>query len=182
MVSIRKRKHLSEKCRLQQASNKCSENVEPLALAMYRPDGTDEYIGKPPPLAFKTPFKDKELKKRKLHRRKQVNNQEPCMLRGVYFKNLKWQAAIKVGKKQVHLGTVNTQEEAAHLYDRAAYMCGREPNFQLTDEEKQELQSFEWEEFLALTRKAIAHKKMQNKLEAQMRRRQAAMAVKTEQS
>ena len=40
------------------------------------------------------------------------------MLRGVYFKNMKWQAAIKVEKKQIHLGTVASMEEAAHLYDR----------------------------------------------------------------
>lgn len=39
-------------------------------------------------------------------------------MRGVYFKNMKWQAAIKVEKKQVHLGTVDSQEEAARLYDR----------------------------------------------------------------
>ena len=39
-------------------------------------------------------------------------------MRGVYFKNMKWQAAIKVEKKQVHLGTVDSQKEAAHLYDR----------------------------------------------------------------
>lgn len=39
-------------------------------------------------------------------------------MRGVYFKNMKWQAAIKVDKKQIHLGTVGTQEEAARLYDR----------------------------------------------------------------
>lgn len=39
-------------------------------------------------------------------------------MRGVYFKNMKWQAAIKVDKKQIHLGTVGSQEEAAQLYDR----------------------------------------------------------------
>jgi hypothetical protein len=49
---------------------------------------------------------------------KHQENQEPCVMRGVYFKNMKWQAAIKVEKKQVHLGTVNSQEEAARLYDR----------------------------------------------------------------
>ncbi|KAG6414678.1 hypothetical protein SASPL_122051 [Salvia splendens] len=38
-------------------------------------------------------------------------------MRGVYFKNLKWQAAIKVDKKQIHLGTVGSQEEATRLYD-----------------------------------------------------------------
>ncbi|PIN26190.1 hypothetical protein CDL12_01069 [Handroanthus impetiginosus] len=59
-----------------------------------------------------------EVKRRKRHRRKQVENQEPCVMRGVYFKNLKWQAAIKVDKKQIHLGTVGSQEEAARLYDR----------------------------------------------------------------
>jgi hypothetical protein len=39
-------------------------------------------------------------------------------MRGVYFKNMKWQAAIKVDKKQIHLGTFASQEEAARLYDR----------------------------------------------------------------
>lgn len=59
-----------------------------------------------------------EVKRRKRHRRKHFENQEPCLMRGVYFKNMKWQAAIKVDKKQIHLGTVGTQEEAARLYDR----------------------------------------------------------------
>jgi hypothetical protein len=61
---------------------------------------------------------ERELKKRKRQRRKQQGDQEPCVMRGVYFKNMKWQAAIKVEKKQVHLGTVGSQEEAARLYDR----------------------------------------------------------------
>ncbi|KAJ7559627.1 hypothetical protein O6H91_04G094200 [Diphasiastrum complanatum] len=122
---------------------------------------------------LKVLFQEREFKRRKHQKRKQQENREPCTLRGVYYKNMKWQAAIKVGKKQVHLGTVGSQEEAAHLYDRAAYMCGREPNFELSEEEKQELQSVQWEEFLALTRKEIANKKMQNKLEAQMKRKQA---------
>jgi len=42
-------------------------------------------------------------------------------MRGVYYKNMKWQAAIKVDKKQIHLGTVESQEEAAHLYDRYCF-------------------------------------------------------------
>ena len=56
-------------------------------------------------------------------------DQEPCIMRGVYFKNMKWQAAIKVDKKQIHLGTVGTQDEAAQLYDRywailkTAHLC-----------------------------------------------------------
>jgi hypothetical protein len=60
----------------------------------------------------------KEIKRRNQHRRKQYVDQEPCIMRGVYFKNMKWQAAIKVDKKQIHLGTVGTQDEAARLYDR----------------------------------------------------------------
>ncbi|XP_052187996.1 ethylene-responsive transcription factor-like protein At4g13040 isoform X1 [Diospyros lotus] len=100
-----------------------------------------------------------EVKRRKRHRRKQVENQEPCVMRGVYFKNMKWQAAIKVDKKQIHLGTVGSQEEAAHLYDRAAFMCGREPNLELPEGEKQELGKYKWDEFLALTRSAITSKK-----------------------
>ncbi|KAL6208979.1 hypothetical protein ACLB2K_019922 [Fragaria x ananassa] len=100
------------------------------------------------------------IKRRKRHRRKHIHNQEPCLMRGVYFKNMKWQAAIKVDKKQIHLGTVGSQEEAAHLYDRAAFMCGREPNFELPEEEKQELMKFKWDEFLAVTRHSINNKKL----------------------
>ncbi|KAL1321364.1 hypothetical protein HN51_066147 [Arachis hypogaea] len=104
------------------------------------------------------------VKRRKRHRRKNLHNQEPCLMRGVYFKNMKWQAAIKVDKKQIHLGTVGSQQEAAHLYDRAAFMCGREPNFELPEEEKRELRKFKWEEFLALTRQAITRKKHKRRL------------------
>ncbi|XP_065625899.1 ethylene-responsive transcription factor-like protein At4g13040 [Quercus suber] len=92
-------------------------------------------------------------------------------MRGVYFKNMKWQAAIKVDKKQIHLGTVGSQEEAARLYDRAAFMCGREPNFELSEEEKQELRKFKWEEFLAITRHAITSKKHKRRLGAGSQRR-----------
>lgn len=99
------------------------------------------------------------MKRRKQHRRRRINNQEQCVMRGVYFKNMKWQAAIKVDKKQIHLGTVSSPEEAAHLYDRAAFMCGREPNFDLREEEKQELRKYKWDEFLAMTRRAITSKK-----------------------
>lgn len=99
------------------------------------------------------------VKRRKRHSRKPRENQEPCVMRGVYFKNMKWQAAIKVDKKQIHLGTVASQEEAARLYDRAAFMCGREPNFELSEEEKLELSKFKWEEFLAVTRQSITCKK-----------------------
>ncbi|CAN1131139.1 Ethylene-responsive transcription factor-like protein At4g13040 [Linum perenne] len=104
-------------------------------------------------------YPDQPIKRRKRHRRKHVQNQEPCVMRGVYFKNMKWQAAIKVDKKQIHLGTVGSQEEAARLYDRAAFMCGREPNFEIPEEEKEELRRFKWDEFLAITRSAINNKK-----------------------
>ncbi|KAK7395431.1 hypothetical protein VNO78_15989 [Psophocarpus tetragonolobus] len=104
------------------------------------------------------------IKRRKRHRRKNLHNQEQCLMRGVYFKNMKWQAAIKVDKKQIHLGTVGSQEEAAHLYDRAAFMCGREPNFELPEEEKCELSKFKWDEFLAMTRQAITRKKHKRRL------------------
>ncbi|GKU86017.1 hypothetical protein SLEP1_g606 [Rubroshorea leprosula] len=107
---------------------------------------------------------EQPIKRRKRHRRKHVHNQEPCLMRGVYFKNMKWQAAIKVDKKQIHLGTVGSQEEAAHLYDRAAFMCGREPNFELPEAEKQELRGLKWEEFLAVTRRAINNKKNKRRI------------------
>ncbi|KAK3182766.1 hypothetical protein Dsin_030052 [Dipteronia sinensis] len=109
-------------------------------------------------------FSGLPIKRRKRHRRKQIQNQEPCLMRGVYFKNMKWQAAIKVDKKQIHLGTVGSQEEAARLYDRAAFMCGREPNFELSEEEKQELRRFKWDEFLAYTRRSITNKKFKRRL------------------
>lgn len=105
------------------------------------------------------PISGHPLKHRKRHRRRNSHNQELSIMRGVYFKNMKWQAAIKVDKKQIHLGTFGSQEEAAHLYDRAAFVCGREPNFELSKEEKQELQKFKWEDFLAMTRHAITNKK-----------------------
>lgn len=109
-------------------------------------------------------YPGKEIKRRKRHRRKHHEDKEPCIMRGVYFKNMKWQAAIKVDKKQIHLGTVGSQEEAARLYDRAAYMCGREPNFELSEEAKQELSQYKWEEFLVITRNAITNKKHQKRV------------------
>ncbi|OAY34789.1 ethylene-responsive transcription factor-like protein At4g13040 [Manihot esculenta] len=117
------------------------------------------------------PYPGQPVKRRKRHRRKHVQNQEPCLMRGVYFKNMKWQAAIKVDKKQIHLGTVGSQEEAAHLYDRAAFMCGREPNFELSEEEKQELRKFKWDEFLAITRSAINSKKHKRRNGAMLQKR-----------
>ncbi|GAV70730.1 AP2 domain-containing protein [Cephalotus follicularis] len=116
-------------------------------------------------------FSGLPIKRRKRHRRKHVQNQEPCLMRGVYFKNMKWQAAIKVDKKQIHLGTVGSQEEAARLYDRAAFMCGREPNFELSEEEKQELTKFDWDEFLAFTRRGINDKKYKRRLGAGLQKR-----------
>ncbi|GJR62332.1 ethylene-responsive transcription factor-like protein isoform X1 [Tanacetum coccineum] len=68
-------------------------------------------------LPTEQPTQHPVLKRRKRHRRKHFENQEPCIMRGVYYKNMKWQAAIKVDKKQIHLGTVGSQEEAARLYD-----------------------------------------------------------------
>ncbi|KAM7270363.1 hypothetical protein ACFE04_029577 [Oxalis oulophora] len=109
-------------------------------------------------------FSGLPIKHRKRHRRKQHQNQEVCLMRGVYFKNMKWQAAIKVDKKQIHLGTVGSQEEAARLYDRAAFMCGREPNFEISEQEKQELKKFKWDEFLAYTRRGINNKKYKRRV------------------
>lgn len=37
-------------------------------------------------------------------------------------------------------------------------MCGREPNFELTVEEKDELSKLSWDEFLTMTRSAINSK------------------------
>ncbi|XP_058093354.1 ethylene-responsive transcription factor-like protein At4g13040 [Magnolia sinica] len=125
-------------------------------------------------------FSGQEIKRRKRHRRKHFEDQEPCAMRGVYFKNMKWQAAIKVDKKQIHLGTVGSQEEAARLYDRAAFMCGREPNFELSEEEKQELRRFKWDEFLTMTRNAITNKKHQRRLGAGARKKVGTLLQSSE--
>ncbi|XP_006284477.2 ethylene-responsive transcription factor-like protein At4g13040 isoform X2 [Capsella rubella] len=115
------------------------------------------------------------LKRRKRHRRKHVHNQEPCLMRGVYYKNMKWQAAIKVEKRQIHLGTFSSQEEAARLYDRAAFMCGREPNFALSEDVIRELKQQSWEEFLACTRRTITNKKPKRRLEQEDKENNASM-------
>ncbi|XP_076934105.1 ethylene-responsive transcription factor-like protein At4g13040 isoform X2 [Bidens hawaiensis] len=117
----------------------------------------------------KQPIQHPVFKRRKRHRRKHFENQEPCIMRGVYYKNMKWQAAIKVDKKQIHLGTVGSQEEAASLYDRAAFMCGREPNFELTEEQKEELSKLSWDDFLTMTRSAINSKKHQRRISSRMK-------------
>lgn len=37
-------------------------------------------------------------------------------------------------------------------------MCGREPNFELPEEEKRELRKFNWDDFLASTRHTITNR------------------------
>jgi hypothetical protein len=37
-------------------------------------------------------------------------------------------------------------------------MCGREPNFELSEEEKKELQNYTWKDFLDMTRDTITSK------------------------
>ncbi|KAL0286367.1 UNVERIFIED_CONTAM: Ethylene-responsive transcription factor-like protein [Sesamum angustifolium] len=102
-------------------------SVHPLPLNdgyMPKEETISETMNGSPDLSASSPSKEHllkqfpEVKRRKRHRRKHVENQEPCTMRGVYYKNRKWQAAIKVDKKQIHLGTVGSEEEAARLYDR----------------------------------------------------------------
>lgn len=50
-------------------------------------------------------------------------------------------------------------------------MCGREPNFELSEEEKQELRQFKWDDFLAFTRSAITNKKTRRRSGAGARRK-----------
>ena len=44
------------------------------------------------------------------------------------------------------------------LIFRAAFLCGREPNFEISEEVKQELLKFTWDEFLAMTQHTITTK------------------------
>ncbi|GMP90329.1 hypothetical protein CsSME_00041506 [Camellia sinensis var. sinensis] len=55
--------------------------------------------------------------------------------------------------------------------EMAAFMCGREPNFELSEEEKQELRKFKWDEFLAMTRSAITNKRHRRRTGAGARRK-----------
>ncbi|PIM98621.1 hypothetical protein CDL12_28892 [Handroanthus impetiginosus] len=181
MVSIRRRKLLGlcsgrnssvatlpQVCEHEHIPENCLEKTKPVSVhSLPLNDGykskveiTLETANGSPDLSASSPSKEQfpEVKRRKRHRRKHLENQEPFNMRGVYYKNRKWQAAIKVDKKQIHLGTVGSKEEAARLYDRAAFMCGREPNFELSEEEKKELRNYKWDEFLAITRSAITNK------------------------
>ncbi|KAL0459927.1 UNVERIFIED_CONTAM: Ethylene-responsive transcription factor-like protein [Sesamum latifolium] len=102
----------------------CAENTKPVSghpLPL-----NDNYKAKEPAKRAPNPAIP-EIKRRKRHRRKQVENQEQCVMRGVYFKNLKWQAAIKVDKKQIHLGTVGSQEEAADYMTESQRRSGMVP-------------------------------------------------------
>ncbi|XP_078156351.1 integrase-type DNA-binding superfamily protein isoform X7 [Carex rostrata] len=197
MVSIRRRRHLGlnpvnslnagEKSPEKQNQSE-NQNDSPISnqkpfsvhqlppISFNRQPSIESSEEKPGPSSISAPSirkiePRKEIKRRKRHRRKQYEDQEPCVMRGVYYKNNKWQAAIKVDKKQIHLGTVGSQEEAAHLYDRAAFMCGREPNFELTEEEKEELGRYTWEAFLEMTRNNINNKKQQRKFGGARRKR-----------
>ncbi|CAI5478649.1 unnamed protein product [Closterium sp. Yama58-4] len=61
---------------------------------------------------------------------------------GISHRGSQWVANIKLGGKKLCLGCRNTAEEAARLFDRAAYkLRGPEAqlNFNLTDEQKAEL-------------------------------------------
>jgi hypothetical protein len=46
--------------------------------------------------------------------------------RGVGLRRNKWRAYITVNNKQIHLGTFDTPEEAAHKYDEAAKLYFKE--------------------------------------------------------
>ncbi|CAK9868616.1 unnamed protein product [Sphagnum jensenii] len=89
-------------------------------------------------------------KKSQLQQRKpQEDIEEQPLPQGVVLTKKKlYKASIMVNGKNHNLGIRKTQEEAAHLYDRAAYVCGRETNAELPQGEKQELEGLLWEEFL----------------------------------
>lgn len=58
------------------------------------------------------------LGRNKPNRGMQSNNTSG--FKGVYSRHGKWVALIKVGRKQIYLGTYGSPEEAADAYDRAA--------------------------------------------------------------
>lgn len=67
---------------------------------------------------------------------------------GVVWKKKLYRASIIVNGKTHILGNSKSLEEATHMYDRAAFVCGRETNSELSEKEKQELEGLLWEEFL----------------------------------
>ena len=58
----------------------------------------------------------------------------------------------------LEIDLIVASKSALFVYCRAAYLCGREPNFELTEAEKQELQLLQWEDFLEQTRQSILSK------------------------
>jgi thiamine monophosphate synthase len=63
-------------------------------------------------------------------------------------KDKKWQAAIKVGGRSIHLGHFETEVAAAKAYDKEARVLGRKVNFKETF--KQIAEEYELERFKIL--------------------------------
>ncbi|KAG0456084.1 hypothetical protein HPP92_023872 [Vanilla planifolia] len=65
---------------------------------------------------------------------------------------------IKRERDTIHLGTVALKKKQ-HACMTERLSCGREPNFELLEDEKLELSQYNWDDFLAMTRNAITNKK-----------------------
>ncbi|KAI7743741.1 hypothetical protein M8C21_017710 [Ambrosia artemisiifolia] len=80
-----------------------------------------------------------------------------------------------MGNLQVGSRTLDMSAYFQHLrltltnLQRAAFMCGREPNFELSAEEKDELSKLSWDDFLTMTRSAINSKKHQRRVSSRMK-------------
>ena len=72
--------------------------------------------------------------------------------------------SIANGSPTIIMNHRNLTKPEFYSVCRAAFMCGREPNFELSEEEKQELRKYTWEDFLAVTRNTITSKSMTENL------------------
>lgn len=70
-----------------------------------------------------------------------------------------WHGFVMIPHHFLFLGDIQYLDKSSFFSTcRAAFMCGREPNFELSEEEKNELVKYTWDDFLAMTRNTITSK------------------------
>ncbi|KAG0630191.1 hypothetical protein M758_1G160900 [Ceratodon purpureus] len=135
--------------------------MPPYMSAMYPGNSMHAFFGaqRPPVIVSTEPpvnhLKPLALKKDVQTKRSQTSNKKleeasvvSTLPQGVVWKKKLYRASIVVNGKNYVLGNSKSLEEATHMYDRAAFVCGRETNAELSEKEKQELEGLLWEEFL----------------------------------
>ncbi|XP_024392042.1 uncharacterized protein [Physcomitrium patens] len=112
------------------------------------------------PLALKKEYQTKKVPS--LNKKSKEANVVSTLPQGIVWKKKQYRASIVVNGKTHVLGNSKSLEEATHMYDRAAYVCGRGTNHELPEKEKQELEGLLWEEFLDFPRESQNEQKQGN--------------------